>query len=218
LGRSITSNELLVVDKDDSDNELIFEITEAPSFGTLEHKDATYSTINRFTQRDINTNKIFYRLDDNFKNVFGDHFKFNIYDSVKNSIVSNRFDIKWSVVSLEQHGLDLVENEDELSVNLKKEGDLSRSSSVICKFVSDISDTNGNKNNNKSIGSVIYAREMVNFLENESQKVCQLKGVPPKTSIKVLLEEPKYSLLGSLSEMPVNILNSFECIKIYFLF
>jgi hypothetical protein len=212
-GRFITSNELLVVDKDDLDNELIFEISEAPSFGTLEHTDAAYSTINRFTQREINTNKIFYRLDNNFKSVFSDHFKFNIYDSVKNSILSNRFDIKWSVISFEQEEANLIGNEDEISVNLKREGDSNRSSSVVCKFVSDITDLNAK--NNKSIGSVIYGLERVDFLENESRKSCYLKGVPPQASIKVLLEEPKYSLIGSLSRMTVNLLDSFESIRIF---
>lgn len=57
-GRLITQNELQAKDADDLDTQLIFEITRQPAYGVLENKDKTDGHLNRFTQADINANKV----------------------------------------------------------------------------------------------------------------------------------------------------------------
>lgn len=61
-GRLIMKNELLVVDKDDHDSDLVIEISRKPAHGYIEHKDRPGLAIFRFTQFDINENKIYYIL------------------------------------------------------------------------------------------------------------------------------------------------------------
>lgn len=94
-GRLITKNELLIVDKDDPDSELSVEVTRKPSYGTLEHKDRPGVPLFRFTQQDINANKIYYLLRhmDDKLGVYEDFFEFDVRDSSSETrLTRNRFE------------------------------------------------------------------------------------------------------------------------------
>lgn len=95
-GRLITKNELMIVDKDDPDSDLVIEVTRKPAYGFIEHKDRPGVQLFRFTQHDINSNKIYYvlrHLDDRI-GVYEDYFEFDVHDSASTTgsgLRQNRF-------------------------------------------------------------------------------------------------------------------------------
>lgn len=94
-GRLITKNELLIVDRDDIDAELTIEVTRKPAYGSIEHKDRPGVALFRFTQQDINSNKIYYLLRhmDDKLGVYEDFFEFDIRDSsTETRLTRNRFE------------------------------------------------------------------------------------------------------------------------------
>lgn len=94
-GRLITKNELLIVDKDDSDADLTIDVTRKPAYGSIEHKDRPGSPLFRFTQQDINANKIYYLLRhmDDKLGVYEDFFEFDVRDSAPETrLAKNRFE------------------------------------------------------------------------------------------------------------------------------
>lgn len=95
-GRLITKNELQIVDKDTPDSELTIDVVRKPAYGSLEHKDRPGTPLFRFTQQDINANKIYYllrHLDDKM-GVYEDYFEFDVHDSTSSEprIKKNRFE------------------------------------------------------------------------------------------------------------------------------
>ena len=206
--RFIMRNELLVVDKDDPDSSIVFEITSPPTRGVLESKDRPGFSLARFTQTDINQNKVYYKLKQADDSVTSDFFLFDVHDSVKNVVRQNRFEIKWSVVSFETDEISVMEEEGKVRVHIKKEGNLKQFSLVTCKTISD----SAKSNRDSKQFDFVHTLSRIEFNEDESYKACdvvlQRDGlVEPIESFYVLLEDPKNSMIGSRGRVRVNILD-----------
>jgi hypothetical protein len=206
-GRLIMKNELLVVDKDDTDEDIVLEITRKPAFGFVEHKDRPGVPLHRFSQAEINANKIYYILrsvDDKFE----DYFEFDVYDSVENVLRQNRFNVKWSFVQFEETELSVMESEGKARVHIKKSGYLKQFSMVSCKTISNTAKSN----RDGKLYDFIYTHVRVEFSEDESYKACDVilnkdEQTEPIESFYVQLEEAKYSIIGKNNRIKVNILD-----------
>ncbi|RNA35735.1 extracellular matrix FRAS1, partial [Brachionus plicatilis] len=150
-GRVIMKSELLITDKDNSDSDIIVEITRKPLHGFVQHKDRPGLAINRFSQHDLNHNKIYYILTKFDDQVTEDFFEFDVYDMAKNYVKQNRFDVRWSVVGFkedeisametdekesvlefEKAGIEVQESDKFVSVAIVRNGDLTRDVQVEC--------------------------------------------------------------------------------------
>ena len=206
--RFIMRNELLVVDKDDSDSSIFFEITTSPLHGILETKDRPNVAITRFTQTDINQNKVFYKLKEAEDSVTSDFFVFDVFDSAKNALRQNKFEIKWSVVNFEAEEISVMEEEGKVRVHIRKEGNLKQFSMVTCKTVSD----SAKSNRETKHFDFVHTITRLEFNEDESYKACDVmlqrdSLSEPIESFYVLLEDPKNSMIGSRGKVRVNILD-----------
>lgn len=207
-GRVISNNELNIADKDDQSKDLIITILRQPSYGILEHKDKTDTSVTRFTQEDINQNKITYILKTLDDTVSHDHFIFDVQDSAKHSIKNNRFDIKWSVLNFELNEITVMESEGKVRVHIIKNGNLKQYSTVTCKTMSDTAKSNRDSKYFDFVHTVIK----VEFNEGESYKACDIviqkdSQVEPIESFYIVLEDSKYSVVGSQNRVKVNILD-----------
>lgn len=210
-GRLITQNELQINDKDDLDSQLTIKINQPPRYGTLESKSLTPGmALTHFTQEDVNANKVFYVLKDQLEDdtITSDSFVFSVYDSNGNYINDNRFEISWSVLSFELAELNVMETDGKARVHVKKTGNLKQFSMVTCRTVS------GSAKSNRDVKSFDYVQTMVRleFNEDESYKACDVMiqrdhEVEAIESFYVILEDSKYSMVGSRQKIKVNILD-----------
>ncbi len=113
-GRLIMKNDLLITDEDNPENDVFIEITRKPVHGFIEHRDQRGLPVYRFTQSDINSNKIYYMLtrqEEGVGDVYEDSFEFDVRDSSANLLRGNRFQIKWSALNFEARELSVMESE-----------------------------------------------------------------------------------------------------------
>lgn len=208
-GRLIMKNELYIVDSDDQDTDLVVEITVKPLYGFVEHKDRPGVPVSRFTQADVNGNRIYYVLrhvDD--RQVYEDYFEFDVHDSAQNRLKQNRFNIRWSFVQFDESELSVMESEGKARVHIKKSGFLKQYSQVTCKTVSNTAKSN----RDSKMYDFIHTHVRIEFNEDESYKACDVilnkdEQIEPIESFYVLLEEAKYSIVGKTSRIKVNILD-----------
>ena len=132
-------------------------------------------------------------------------------DSSGNSIDESRFEISWSVLSFELAELNVMETDGKARVHVKKTGNLKQFSTVTCRTVS------GSAKSNRDVKSFDYVQTLVRleFNEDESYKACDVmiqrdREVEPIESFYVILEDPKYSMIGSRQKIQVNILDKVE--------
>ncbi len=211
IGRLIAKNDLLITDQDDLDSDILIEIQSQPKYGILMNKNFNHS-IERFTQEDLNQNKIYYIFTkENQKNdIQNDYFYFNVIDSAKNEIKQQRFDVKWSIVNFDQSEISVYEEDGRARVHIKKEGNLKRFSMVTCKTISDTAKSNKDIKN----FDFVFTTIKLEFNEDESYKACDIIiqkdsiiEIPMIESFYVVLEDPIYSILGLQSRVKVNILD-----------
>jgi hypothetical protein len=208
-GRLLSKNELLIVDKDDSDQDLLIELINKPQQGHLEHKDRQGVPLTRFTQFDINSNRIYYILSKNKVNdTFEDSFDFDVRDKTGNSIKNNRFTIKWSELNFEDSEISVMESEGKVRVHIRKTGNLKRFSMITCKTVSD----SARSNRDSKSYDFIHTNVKVEFNEDESIKACDViinkdAQIEPIESFYIVIEDPKYSIVGDRNRIKINILD-----------
>ncbi|CAF0709362.1 unnamed protein product [Brachionus calyciflorus] len=207
-GRIIMKSDLSIIDKDDSDSDLFIEITRKPIYGYIQHKERPGLAVNRFTQYDINQNKIMYILKKLEDYVQEDYFEFDVYDLGKNYLKQNRFDIKWSVVSFKEEELSVMESDGKARVHIKKIGSLKSFSMVTCKTVSDTAKSN----RDSKIYDFVHTNVRIEFNEDESYKACDViinkdNQIEPIESFYLVLEDAKYSLIGNRHKIKINILD-----------
>lgn len=140
--------------------------------------------------------------------ITSDFFKFNLYDSHGNLVSESRFDITWSVLSFELAELNVMETDGKARVHIKKTGNLKQFSMVTCKTFSDTAKSN------REVKSFDYVQTLVRleFNEDESYKACDVMvqrdlEIEPIESFYVMLEDAKYSIIGSKQRIKVNILD-----------
>lgn len=207
-GRMITANELNVVDKDDQAKNLIINIVRQPAYGIIEHKDRVGVAISYFTQDEINHNKLYYILNKQDERVTHDSFMFDVQDTAKNIIRNNRFDIKWSVLNFEVSEITVMENEGKARVHIVRSGNLKQYSMITCRTISDTAKSNRDSKNFDFIHTVVN----VEFNEGESYKACDIviqkdSHIEAIESFFVTIEDPKYSVIGSIKRVKINILD-----------
>jgi hypothetical protein len=207
-GRMITINELNIVDKDDQSKDLMINLVRLPTHGIIEHKDRIGVAISRFSQEDINQNKLYYILNQQDERVTHDYFLFEVHDSAKNSLKNNRFDIKWSVLNFEVSEITVMESEGKARVHILRSGNLKQYSMVTCRTVSDTAKSNRDNKNFDFVHTVIN----VEFNEGESYKACDIviqkdSQIESIESFYVMIEDPKYSVIGSINRIKINILD-----------
>ncbi len=207
-GRMITTNELNIVDKDDQNKDLIINIVRQPAYGIIEHKDRVGIAISYFTQEEINQNKLYFILNKKDERVTQDYFLFDVQDSAKNVARNNRFDIKWSVLNFEVSEITVMENEGKARVHIIRSGNLKQYSMITCRTISDTAKSNRDSKSFDFIHTVIN----VEFNEGESYKACDIviqkdSIIESIESFYVTIEDPKYSVIGSINKVKINILD-----------
>jgi hypothetical protein len=216
-GRLIQRSELEIIDKDDSESQLTIELIERPLYGQIEHVDRPAQSLNTFTQRDINYNKIYYAL---FKDLNetsyalgADYFMFDIVDSAKNRLHNNRFDIKWSLIEFEVNEISVLESEGRVRVYIKKTGNLKQYSTITCKTESDTAKSNrDHMTTHGKKYDFVHTITHIEFNEDESYKSCDVilqrdADLEPVEWFYLVLEDSKYSLIGSKRRIKINILD-----------
>lgn len=211
-GRLITKNDFYITDKDDLDRDIRVEITRQSQYGYVEHRDARGVPLSHFTQADINANTIFYILDEkklaeNY-HVTDDSFEFDVRDSTSNVVRGNKFSIRWSIMSFDESEMSVLESESKVRVHIKKTGNLKRFSMITCKTESDTAKSN---RDSKQF-DFMHTNVKVEFNEDESLKACDVmlnrdQIVEGIESFWVVLEDPRYSVIGSRRRIKVNILD-----------
>jgi hypothetical protein len=215
--RAITKSELSIIDKDNIERELVIYITRQPLFGIIENKDLPGIGLSKFTYEDIVNNRIFYVLKHQDDLIANDYFLFDIQDSALNTLKANRFDVKWSIVNFEINELTIMEDDGKARVHIIKTGNLKQYSSVTCKTVSDTAKSNIDSKSYDFIHTMVK----IDFNEGESYKACDIiiqrdSLNEPIESFFVLLEDPKYSVLGLRNQIKVNILDKIKVSTVEF--
>ncbi len=220
-GRLITKNELFVSDEDDSAEDVFVEITRKPAHGFIEHRDQRGLPVYRFTQDDVNSNKVAYVLakyEEGAAVPHEDLFEFDVRDSSSNLIRGNRLQIAWSAVSFEERELSVLESEGKVRVHIHRAGNLRRFSAVTCHTVSDTAKSS----RDAKAYDFVHTSVRVEFNEDESSKACDVvlnrdqvaEGVE---SFYVVLAEAKYSVVvGALARVKVNILDGAREVTVEF--
>ena len=209
-GRLITNNELSIMDNDDAPQHLIMKITKQPEYGVLENKENSDGFLEHFSQKDIEQNKVYYVLTKELQDdsVTADYFLFDIYDSHGNVVRKNRFDISWSMLSFELSELSVMETDGKARVHIKKTGNLKQFSMITCKTYSETAKSNRDAKNFDYVQTLVR----LEFNEDESYKACDIMiqrdmEVEPIESFFVMLDDAKYSIIGSKNKIKVNILD-----------
>lgn len=120
----------------------------------------------------------------------------------------NRFSIKWSLTNFEENEMTVMESDGKARVHIKKSGNLKQFSMVTCKTVSDTAKSN----RDSKLFDFIHTHVRIEFNEDESYKACDViinkdHLVEPIESFYIILEDSKYSIIGSRSQIKVNILD-----------
>lgn len=207
-GRVIMKSELLITDQDDPDSDIMIEITRKPLHGFLQHKDRPGLSINRFTQYDLNQNKIYFILKKFDDSITEDFFEFDVYDMSKNYVKQNRFDVRWSVVGFKENEISVMETDGKVRVHIQKTGSLKQFSMVTCTTLSD----SAKSNRDSKFFDFVHTNVRIEFNEDESYKACDViinkdENTEPIESFYVLLEDAKYSILGLRKRVKINILD-----------
>ena len=207
-GRLIMRNELEIIDKDYEPSDLFIEIVRSCTYGILEHKDRPGQAVRNFSQYDINQNKIYFILKQHDNGIASDHFTFDVRDSAGNYLRQNRFDIKWTVLNFELTEISVLEEDGKARVHIKREGNLKQYSMVTCKTQSDTAKSN----RDSKLYDFIHSTVKIEFNEDESYKACDIiiqkdSQVEPIESFFVLMEEPKYAIIGNKGRVKINILD-----------
>ncbi len=218
-GRMITKNEWSIVDPDDVDRNLTITLKVQPMHGFLEHKDRPGVALAKFTQEDISQMRIFYVSKVQDDAIVDDYFLYDVHDSANNSINNTRFDIRWSIANFEFGEVTVMEDEGKVRVHITKTGNLKQYSIITCKTVSDTAKSNRDTKSYDFIHTVIK----LEFNEGESYKACDIvinkdSEIEPIESFYVLLEDPKYSIIGKMNKVKINILDKQKCKAIRLLF
>jgi hypothetical protein len=211
-GRMITRNEWSITDPDDTEGNLTVTLKTQPMHGFLENKNNPGVALSKLTQADITQNKIFYVTNTQDDSVLSDYFFYDIQDSVNNSLVNNRFDVKWSVANFEVSEITVMEDEGKARVHVTKTGNLKQYSMITCKTVSDTAKSNRDTKSYDFIHTVIK----LEFNEGESYKACDIvinkdSEIEPIESFYVVLEDSKYSTIGKKNKVKINILDKQKC-------
>ena len=212
-GRLIMRNELQARDADEPDAALQFKITQQPQFGVLENKEHLGVRLAQFSQAQINENKIFYVLNRKLSDdtITSDYFMFDVVDSHGNELKQNRFDISWSILSFEIEELSVMESEGKVRVHVTKTGNLKQFSMVTCKTYSDTAKSNREGKQFDYVQTLVR----LEFNEDESYKACDVMiqrdmEIEPIESFYVVLEDAKYSMIGTRHKVKVNILDKIK--------
>uniref|UniRef100_A0A674MYU8 FRAS1 related extracellular matrix 2b n=1 Tax=Takifugu rubripes TaxID=31033 RepID=A0A674MYU8_TAKRU len=129
LGVVITRKSLKAEDNDNIQETVTFRITHAPKYGYLINLGKGNSTINTFTQADIDDMNVCYILRDR-ANATNDIFSFSIEDSGGNTLKNQEFHLNWAWISLEKEHYVVDEEVKFLEVVLKRRGYLGETSFV----------------------------------------------------------------------------------------
>ncbi|KAK2828336.1 hypothetical protein Q5P01_019370 [Channa striata] len=129
LGFPISSKVLRAEDRDSSPASLVFHITTQPKHGYIVNLGQGNSSINKFSQADINDLTICYVLGSE-ENATSDHFHFSVEDLGGNKLNGQQFRLDWAWISLEKEYYVVDEEDKFLEVVLRRRGYLGETSFI----------------------------------------------------------------------------------------
>lgn len=132
-GNYITERELKAVDEDSPPSSVIYTITEAPKHGVVENTGRPGQQVSMFTQEDIDSGLIRYRLLDESTDDLQDMFSFDLMDAKPNVVMGNTFHIRWSRISLQKRAFNVTETSGILQVPIVRTGNLKQYAVVQCQ-------------------------------------------------------------------------------------
>ena len=121
-------------------------------------------------------------------------------------------------MNFEVSEITVMENEGKARVHIVRSGNLKQYSMVTCRTVSDTAKSNRDSKNFDFIHTVIN----MEFNEGESYKACDIviqkdSFIESIESFYVTIEDPKYSVIGSIKRVKINILDKQKG-KVLFIF
>ncbi|CAN9512669.1 unnamed protein product [Ophioblennius macclurei] len=206
----ITKKELLTTDPDTDDGQLVYEVSTEPRHGFLESKVKPGTSINTFTQADINLGLIRYVLHEENIQETMDNFKFLVKDSKPNVVSDNVFHIQWSIISFQHKSYNVSEKAGTVAVTVKRSGNLNQYAIVLCRTEQGSASSTSSTSSQPSQQDYVEYAGQVQFDEREDTKVCTIvinddKVFEGTESFQVELSMPVYALLGGNTRAVVNI-------------
>uniref|UniRef100_A0A3Q2Q6U8 FRAS1-related extracellular matrix protein 1 n=1 Tax=Fundulus heteroclitus TaxID=8078 RepID=A0A3Q2Q6U8_FUNHE len=203
-GIFLTSRELKAQDSDSREEELIFCIVRPPYFGYLENITTGRFVSQRFSQIELNKRTIAYiiNLDGEF---LSDSLEFKVSDPLGNTGPSHTLEFRWSRVEFSQPESSSCEEQEQISLDIIRKGNLAESSYVTVKVIE---------------GTATAGRD---FLSNPSSLIQFDPGVAKRSwqaeiveddieeadeLFEVLLVSPEASVIGSISKAQLTIRDS----------
>nr|XP_039273813.1 extracellular matrix protein FRAS1-like [Styela clava] len=203
----ISKRQLLTEDPDTSADMITYTITSDPRHGHIESNLQPGHPLKAFSQKDVNMGIIRYILSDTSMDQTRDSFMFNVRDSMPNVVTGNIFHIRWSVFTLDKPTYMVKEGAGHIDIVVRRHGNLNYAI-VLCRTEPGTA-TSVTSNTPGQLDYVEHAGQ-VQFDEHEDEKVCTIEikddSVYEGTEqFTVLLAQPNYALLGSITETTVTI-------------
>lgn len=132
MGYILSNKILLSRDRDSQSEELRYYLTVLPKNGYMSHSQHGNTTINSWTQADIDRGYIRYILNPE-ANATSDSFFFKIVDKGGNILNNQPFHLNWAVISMESDQFTINETEKFLNVTLRRRGYLGETCFITIK-------------------------------------------------------------------------------------
>ncbi|OCT84853.1 FRAS1-related extracellular matrix protein 1 [Xenopus laevis] len=199
----ITARNLKATDSDSKDEDLKFVILRSPYFGHLENAKTGGFVGTIFTQREINQRAIRYIINPSVE-VNSDSFEFKISDPAGNEILSETFELKWSVIQLSQLHYRTCENVGTFGVKLIRTGS-SKDPAFVGIKVDEVSARAG-------LDFTHSSASLVQFDPGVSTKQWNIHikndGLEENHEVlKIVLKTPKNAVLGKIHEATIEIID-----------
>nr|CAB3247089.1 FRAS1-related extracellular matrix protein 2 [Phallusia mammillata] len=193
-GFRFTKKYLRADDRDSNVTNLLYVITIPAEHGSLVNIDNSNTSLETFSQGDIDNMKIYYILNPT-SNASSDSFTFTVKDEGDNKLVAQQFRLNWALISFESATYSVTEDTKILEVTLKRRGYLGETS-----FVSigtrDGTATNREDFKRKSASQVQFnpgqttATWKVRILPDEAYEESENFYIELSEPVMAILEEP----------------------------
>lgn len=206
LGFVLDNTILKSEDRDSNNSALIYRIVNHPLNGYLTTSLLTNTSLNNFTQHDIDSLRIRYVLYPGL-NVTSDVFTFSVIDPAGNTLPRQLFSIVWARVSFTVQSYKVKETEESLVVTLQREGFLGDSSFMRMAMIGITADLRQD---------FTASTTHVQFSPGQNKVTWKLRIIDDKRyeaneTLSLKLTSPRGCVIGTRNTMLVTIVDPEDC-------
>ncbi|XP_061620275.1 FRAS1-related extracellular matrix protein 1a [Phyllopteryx taeniolatus] len=203
-GIFLSSQELQAKDNDSKEEELIFSIVRQPYFGYLENITTGGFVRQRISQTDLNRRMTVYIINPEMDSLT-DSLEFRVSDPHGNTGPSCILQLNWSRVELSQAEYCVNEEENRVSVEIIRKGNIAESSYVTVK-VKEMTATAGKD-------FLSSSSSLIQFDPGVSRRIWNIEVIQDQLEeadeeLEVLLVHPEGTVIGSVKKAQVTIKES----------